>query len=202
MYFCTKIKTMLATSLVKPTSSIAEYLSFEANSEVKHEYHNGTLVAMAGGTPRHSLLKVNFVSEAKSALKGKNCLTYDSDLQVAISKNRFVYPDATIVCGKLDFYEENPLAVKNPTVVIEVLSEQTANYDTGKKMLFYLQIESLKEYVLISQNELFVRIFTKNEEAKWLMTMYNDISQVIDIQSVGIKIKMSDLYENAIFLED
>lgn len=193
---------MQAISLQQNNSSIAEYLALEAKSSTKHEYHNGKIFAMAGGTPRHSLLKVNFVSEAKAALKGKTCLTYDSDLQVAISRNRFVYPDATIVCGKLEFFEDNPLAVKNPVVIVEVLSEYNADYDTGKKMLFYLQIPSLQEYVLVSQTEPFVRVFTKNENGKWLMSLYNELSQVIDLQSVGIKIKMIDLYENVIFDEE
>jgi Uma2 family endonuclease len=193
---------MQAISLLHKYSSLSEYLALEAVSLIKHEYHNGKIIAIAGGTPRHSLLKVNFVSEAKNALKGKNCLTYDSDLQVAINRNRFVYPDATIVCGKLEFFEDNPLAVKNPVVIVEVLSENNADYDTGKKMLFYLQIPSLQEYVLVSQTEPFVRVFTKNDQGKWLLSLYNELSQTIELLSVGIKIKMSDLYENIIFEEE
>jgi Uma2 family endonuclease len=188
---------MNAVSLAQGNKiSIAEYLLLEKNSSEKHEYHSGRIVAMAGGTPEHSLISNNIGAALHQSLKGKKCIVYNSDLQVAVSRTRYVYADGTVVCGKRDFYEDNNNAVKNPTLIVEVLSSSTADYDRNEKLLLYLQIPSFQEYILIRQDIHFVQVFYKQQQGKWEMSMYDNLSQTIHLQSISVDISMIDIYEN------
>ena len=127
----------------------------------KYEYHDGEVYAMAGGTPTHSLISNNVGSGLGNALIGKRCFTYNSDLRVATSRNRYVYPDVTVVCGKVTYFEELKNAANNPVVIVEVLSQDTEAYDRGGKFMRYRMIDTLKEYGLVHQYLPLVEVFSK-----------------------------------------
>ena len=184
---------------VKSTFTIGEYLEREKASLVKHEYHEGEIFAMAGGTPRHSIIISNVGGELRSALKGKSCIAHSSETQIATSRRRFVYADSLVICGPFMSFEENPLAASNPVVIVEVLSESTSAYDRGTKFMRYRQIPSFREYVLIEQRFPQVEVFFKTESGLWNISSYEDLSDEVELQSLDIRIPMSELYVNTEF---
>jgi Uma2 family endonuclease len=184
---------------VKFTFTVEEYLERERTSLVKHGYHEGEIFAMAGGTPRHSLLGANAVSELHRALRGKPRLAYNSDLQVAMSRRKFVYPDASVVCGKVTTFPENPNAANNPILIVEVLSDSTASYDRSGKFLRYAQMPNFREYMLIEQDFPFVEVRYKTADGTWQISTYGDLSDRIRLQSIDVQVSMSDLYDGLDF---
>jgi Uma2 family endonuclease len=146
------------------TRTYAEYVAFERSAERKHEYVNGRVYAMAGGTPEHARLAGAVIGALSVALRGKACVPFSSDLRVRIAATgRATYPDVTVVCGALVRDAEDPDAVQNPTVLVEVLSDTTESDDRGEKWAHYQRIPSLREYVLVSQRAPRVEVFTRDE---------------------------------------
>ena len=123
---------------------------------------------MAGGTPTHSLIANNAGTVLSISLKGRRCFTYNSDLRVATSRNKYVYPDVSVVCGKVTSFEELKNAANNPVLIVEVLSGETEAYDRGGKFMRYRMIESFREYVLISQQLPFVEVFFLQKRHGWV----------------------------------
>lgn len=175
--------------------TVAEYLAMEKTSMEKHEYHDGEIFAMAGGSPNHALLGGNSIRAFGNALGNKPCRVYSSDLMVAMSESRYVYPDLTVVCGKPEFYEVNPNAINNPTIIVEILSESTADYDRGGKFTRYRHIPTLQEYILIEQDTTKVEVWYQLEKNVWRITTYESLDQNIALESQGVEIAMRDLYE-------
>jgi len=177
--------------------SIEEYLEMEANSLGKLEYHEGEIFAMAGGTLNHSLLSNNVGGSLRQALKtkAKPCRTYNSDAKIAVSDEKFVYSDTFVVCGKTETFPEMPHAVKNPILIVEVLSDSTALYDRQGKFQAYQKITSFKEYILVSQNEILVETYYKPENAIfWQYRSYTKIEDIIELKSVDVEISLNDIY--------
>ncbi|MCY7349280.1 MAG: Uma2 family endonuclease [Cytophagaceae bacterium] len=184
---------------IKYTFTIEEYLEREKTSLVKHEYHEGEIFAMAGSTPRHSRITTNTTRELGNALSGTACLEYNSDLQIATSRQKFVYPDASVVCGELSTYEENPLASNNPVLIVEVLSDSTAAYDRTGKFMRYRQIPTFREYVLIEQGFPFVEVRTKLEDETWQIRIYEGLSETVVLKGIDVQIPMARLYSGVVF---
>lgn len=180
--------------------SIEEYLALEKETDTKYEYHDGEVYAMAGGTPTHSLIANNAGRSLGNALLGKRCFAYNSDLRVATSRNKYVYPDVSVVCGRVSFFEELKNAANNPVLIVEVLSEETRAYDRGGKFMRYRMMESFREYVLIDQSLPFVEVFYKNELNTWEYRAYTDLEVMIPLHSLDIEIPMADIYMGVDFL--
>lgn len=146
--------------------SYAEYLAFEREAETKHEYVNGEVYAMAGGTPEHARLAARVMAQLLRALDDRPCEVFSSDLRVRImATGRSTYPDVTVVCGRLDRAADDEHAVINPMLIVEVLSEGTESQDRGDKWRHYQRIESLQTYVLVSQDEPMVEVFRRAADA-------------------------------------
>ena len=177
--------------------SIEEYLEMEANSLEKLEFQAGEIFAMAGGTLNHSLLSNNVGGSLRQALKtkAKSCRTYNSDAKIAVSDEKFVYADTFVVCGKTETFPEMPHAVKNPILIVEVLSDSTALYDRQGKFQAYQTITSFREYILVSQNEILVEVFFKPENVVfWQYCSYTKLEDVIELKSVDVEISLNDIY--------
>ena len=177
--------------------SIEEYLEIEEKSLEKMEYHDGEIFAMAGGSPNHSLLGNNIGIALGIALrkKGKPCRTYNSDLKIAISERKFLYPDASVVCGKVETFPNMPQGIKNPLLLVEVLSDSTENYDRGSKFQAYQQLDSLQEYLLISQDKVLVEVFFKPKNtAFWYYQAYKNLNEIIELKSIEVEISLEDIY--------
>lgn len=146
--------------------SYAEYLELERQAETKHEYVNGEVYAMAGGSPEHSRLAMRFAAQLMRALDDGPCEVFNSDLRIRnLETGRSTYPDVTVVCDRLESAPDDAQAVTNPALIVEVLSESTESQDRGDKWRHYQRIASLQTYVLVSQHEPLVEVFRRTGDA-------------------------------------
>ena len=145
--------------------SVDEYLAWERLQASKHEYFEGEVYAMAGGSPRHNRLCVR-VSSALERAVGTTCSVLSSDQRVRTSERRYVYPDVTVVCGVLAIEHDDVLA--NPTMIVEVLSSGTEQYDRGLKWAGYQGLPSLTDYLLVAQDRPHVEHFARTPDGRWL----------------------------------
>lgn len=178
--------------------TVEEYIRHENETGQRHEYHDGMIYALAGGSLEHALLIGNVYSELRNGLKkkGSNCKPITNDAKLYIEKeNKYVYPDTMVICGEFEKSSESKDAVTNPTLIVEVLSKSTSEYDRGDKFYFYRQIPSLQEYVLIEQNRCVVEVYYKKEKNDlWRISRYEGLDEMISIQSLDIEINMKELY--------
>ena len=179
-----------------------EYYALERTAEMKSEFFDGRIRAMAGGSPRHSLVKVNLVGELRSRLKGNPCAAYDSDLRIKVKSTGLrAYPDATIVCGRIEFDEEDQdkQTVVNPTVLFEVLSDSTESHDRGKKATHYRRIDSLQALVFVSQGEPKVEVFERDDAGGWKFSEVSGLEAGVRIPAVEIILPLAELYDRVEF---
>ncbi len=175
--------------------SYAEYLARERVSEIKHEFVNGVAYAMAGGSLEHSRLGVNLASLIQSSLRGRPCVTFNSDARVRISATgRSTYPDISVVCGQVQNASDDPDAITNPTVIVEILSDSTEASDRGDKFAHYRRLPSLQHYVLVSQSVARVEVFTRQGDS-WVLTDAGE-GQWLKLESLGAAIAVDDVYRN------
>jgi Uma2 family endonuclease len=144
------------------TMSYAEYLAFERDAEVKHEYVNGRVYAMAGGSTEHSRLQARLVAELTLALGDRPCEVFTSDLRVRVLETGLsTYPDVSVICGRIDRAIDDHHAATNPSLLAEVLSDGTEGRDRGEKWRHYQRIPSLQTYLLLSQTEPRVEVYRR-----------------------------------------
>ncbi len=167
-----------------------EYWKLEAVSEIKHEYFNGRIYAMAGGTPSHNAVSHNIQGSLFSRLRGKSCRGYGSDQAVKAS-GLITYPDALIVCPP-ENYDKN--ALLNPRVMIEVLSPSTEKYDRTDKFEFVKQIESLSHYILVAQDRVRVEHYERNGE-NWIVRSYYQRDDVLVLADLELEIPLEEIYD-------
>jgi Uma2 family endonuclease len=180
--------------------TVAEYLELEETAEYKSQYFEGEIFAMSGGSGNHSRLAVDCSRAMSSVLIDRGCEVFNSDLKIRIQdSSAYYYPDLSVVCGEADFEDEAESILKNPMLIVEVLSESTESFDRGKKFHRYRQISSFVEYVLISQTEVQVDVFQKATDGTWNMRNYSGIEDVMELNSLGIQIKLADIYRRVRF---
>ena len=175
--------------------SYREYLDIEEHSGIKHEYLDGLVWAMAGGTYDHSAIASNLIILLGTQLRGKGCRPYNSDLRVRVKATGLAtYPDASVICGRiqLDSADSKGTTAVNPRVLIEVLSPSTEKYDRGEKLEHYKRIPSLKEVVLVSTKDQLVEVHRKTGSA-WKRHEYRDIAQ---LTSLGVELPLSEVYRD------
>jgi Uma2 family endonuclease len=180
-------------ALPAPRSTYAEYLEIEASSELRHEFVDGVVYAMAGGTPEHARLLMAVGAELRSALGSKGCAVYGSELKIRVeATNRSTYADVVVICGpeRLSAIDRN--AVINPTVIVEVLSPSTEASDRGEKWRHYQRIDSLREYVLVSQGEPYVEVFRRDGD-EWVLRTAT-AGQMLELPSQGVRIPVDAIY--------
>jgi len=148
--------------------SYVEYLAYEHASETKHEYINGEVFAMAGGTVSHGALAMAVGAALTAALRGRPCRVLSSDVRIRSKVTGIsTYPDLSVVCDKLEADDDDPHGVLNPRIIVEILSDSTEAYDRGAKAAHYRRIVSLREYVLVSQGEPLIEVYRRNERGNW-----------------------------------
>ncbi|HVR38438.1 MAG TPA: Uma2 family endonuclease [Thermoanaerobaculia bacterium] len=174
----------------------AEYVAFEASSNVKHEYLDGQIYAMAGGTPEHAALASAVIALLFAQLRGGDCHAFTSDLRVRTQSGLTTYPDVTVICGPHALDETDRLAVTNPTFLAEVLSRSTAEYDAGDKFEHYKTLASLRQYVLVSHKEHVVTVWTRGENAEWRSQIVRE-GEVADLSAIDARLDVRELYEVA-----
>ena len=172
-----------------------EYLAFERASLEKHEYYQGEIFDMAGGSLNHSQLQMNFTGEVRSFLKEKKCKVHASELRVHIPLNTlYTYPDSQIICGEVRMLDDAFDTVMNPVVIIEILSKSTQSYDRGDKFMLYRSIQTLKEYILIDSLSIKVEYYIRQQNEDWLLKEYSILSDAFHIQSINYHFPLVELY--------
>lgn len=172
-----------------------EYLDFETTAERKHEYVNGRIYAMAGGDPVHSLLSANVIVALGVALRDRPCTVHTSDLRVNVQATTlFTYPDVTVVCGQIDRHPKSRTTIRNPVVVVEVLSPSTEAWDRGGKFAHYQKLPSLQEYVMVSQEGRRLERYRRLDTGEWALQALEGEGGSISLISLGVELRIDDVY--------
>jgi Uma2 family endonuclease len=150
---------------------------------------------MLGGSMRHSELQGNLFGELYAALRGNACRVHSSDFRIRVSRRMYAYPDVFVVCGKPLLADGRQDVLLNPVVILEVLSQSTEKYDRGVKFQEYRTIESLKDYVLVSQDSLRVEHFTRGGDATWTLRDHQTLDDHSTIASIGVSLPLSRIYD-------
>ena len=182
-----------------------EYYRLEVQADHRSEYFAGEIFAIAGGSARHSRICANILGDLWSKLKGKPCVPFGSDLKLRVNATGLrTYPDVSVYCGTLELDPDDPAkqTYTNPTVLIEVLSPSTEQYDRGTKSVHYRRIESLKTILLVSQNEARVEEHVKQVDGSWSLREYEGIDKVLPLQAIGVELPLAAIYQGVDFTND
>ncbi|WP_426324947.1 Uma2 family endonuclease [Pedobacter sp. R-06] len=192
--------------------TVAEYLEMEKKSEVKHEYFQGEIFplhrdselddvnSMSDAAFNHNLIFSNVFGVLAHKLKGSKCIPFGSDMRMNIPENTlFTYPDISIYCNEIKHLSEDEDTILQPTVIIEILSSSTKNYDKGKKFNLYKDIPSLKEYIMINSESVSVEAFYIDHEQNWVLNKHQDISDTLNFVSMGFNVALTDIYNHVPF---
>lgn len=171
----------------------AEYLAFERQSDVRHEYDGGALRLMAGASRTHNRLALNIASFLNAKLRSKPCKPFMNDMRVWIeSAQRYFYPDVAVICGTAPFVEDD--MATDATLIVEVLSDTTEAFDRGKKFESYQCLPSLQDYVLVSQRTMRVEHFHKLSQSEWRYTVLNTPDAVVALEAISVEIPLHEIY--------
>ena len=180
--------------------TVEEYLKLEQTSDIRHEYFAGEVFAMAGSSKEHNIISGNVYSRLRSRLRGSSCNVFMSDMKVRISlahenQTIFYYPDVIVSC---DSEDQDRYFLNYPCLIIEVLSPSTETIDRREKLLNYRSLASLKEYVLISQDQVKVEVYRQDEKRNWTIQTLINRDDKLHLDSVGLILEMTDIYEDVI----
>lgn len=172
-----------------------EYLAREREAEYKSEYFDGEIFAMAGASEPHNVIVSNIAAELHAQLKQRPCRVYSNDMRLkAGPTGLYTYPDVMVVCGKPRLEDEHFDVLLNPTVIVEVLSPSTENYDRVKKFEHYRKLDAFVEYLLVAQDRPYVEHYAKQDEGKWLYADTERFDDVIELASIECKLVLKDIY--------
>ncbi|WP_025143856.1 Uma2 family endonuclease [Pedobacter jeongneungensis] len=189
-----------AVAYQKRRYTVEEYLEMEKEATVKHEYYQGEIFAMSGASYNHNILFSNIFLAVGNKLKGKLCRIFGSDMRMNIPENSlFTYPDISIYCNDIKHIDIDEETFILPTVIIEILSPSTKNYDRGKKFNLYKDIPLLKEYIMIDSESVSVEAYYINEEKNWVLNQHKEISDTLTLVSMGFDVALSDIYEHVLY---
>jgi len=197
------------TALPKKYYTPEEYLELEEKASYKSEYFDGQIYplgdfegdtpeAMAGAKPAHNAIRENLSIEIGAFLKKKSCRSYSSDQRVFIPSNGlYSYPDVVVVCGKPEFSDTQTGSLTNPVLLIEVLSQSTANYDRGEKFELYRDIPTFREYLLIDSRRIWAELWRKSTEGIWSLVFEGkSLDLTVRLETIGAELLLRDLYVN------
>jgi Uma2 family endonuclease len=183
-----------------PVSPLTEeqYLHLEREAETKSEFHDGQMFAMAGGSPNHSLL-ANRMGALLDRQMPPGCRTFNSDLRIKVAAaGLYTYADCSVICGDLQYANDQRDVILNPLLIVEVLSPSTEGYDRGKKFELYRTIPTFREYLLVHQDRPHVEHYSRQDDGSWLLRDHKELNDVLAIARLNIQIPLADLYSAAL----
>jgi Uma2 family endonuclease len=184
----------------RPRLTPEDYLAIERSAEVKSEYFDGEIFAMAGASEPHNLIVINTIRELSIQLKKRPCKVYANDMRVKVSlTGLFAYPDVVVVCGKTHFDDSHLDTLLNPTLIVEVLSDSTEAYDRGRKFEHYRKLESLAEYVLIAQHRPHVESYRRQPEQRWVLTESDGLDGSLRLDAIDCELALAEIYDKVEF---
>ncbi len=178
----------------KPYLSVEEYLKYEKDSPVKHEYVDGQLYAMTGASKQHVRLAGNFFNRLDDHLANAKCEPYISDMKVYVNETLFYYPDVVVACD-----DHDPYYLREPILIIEVTSPTTERIDRNEKLPAYKNIESLKEILFVSQVRVQIEIHWRQSDGTWQTETLTDLNEELHLQSVGLTLQVAQVYRRVKF---
>lgn len=179
----------------RPYVTPVEYLALERQAETKSEYHDGEIVATAGASREHNVIVLNTGRELSAQLRGRPCEAYVNDMRVRIpARNIYTYPDLVVVCDEPQFEDAEVDTLLNPTVIIEVLSLSTERYDRGRKFAQYRTLPSLREYLLIAQDEYRIDYYRREADGNWFIGEAQGRDAILTL-AIGCTLALADIYE-------
>ena len=191
---------IMIQAVEKKTCTREEYLKAEMLCEERHEYINGEIRLMTGGTPNHNDLAGNLYILLKQALRQKPYRTFYADQRLWIpERNIYTYPDVMVLEQPIQLQENRTDTVMNPCLIAEVLSRSTQDYDRSEKFRSYRTIKTFQEYLLIDQYQVHVEHYIKTAEHQWLLSEYTDPQVTLTLNLVNLKLEIANLYENIEF---
>jgi len=184
------------SAISKQYMTEAEYLALERDSEIKHEYYHGEIFAMSGASRKHNLITANTIGIFHNQLRKNPCELYASDMRIRVSSTGlYTYPDISVACGEVEIISDELDTLLNPTLIVEVLSPSTESYDRGTKFQHYRTLDSLQEYVLISQDSARIESFTRQPGGTWVLREAVGLEAAIDLTSIQCTLALADVYE-------
>jgi Uma2 family endonuclease len=185
----------VTTSVTGVTYTPAQYLELERAAETKSEYRAGQIVAMSGASRAHNRIVVNLGGELNRLLRGSPCEVYVADMRVRVSQTGlYTYPDVVVACGDIRFEDDQVDTLLNPVVLIEVLSPSTEAYDRTEKFAHYRRLDSLQEYLLVSQDKVRVERYVRQGE-QWVLSELSALDDVLQIDAIDCRVRLADIYE-------
>ena len=174
-----------------------EYLELERKADTKHEYIQGEIVAMAGGTPQHAAISANISGELRNRLSGRPCIVFSPDLRVAVRGAELItYPDVTVLCSQPQYTDDKRDTLVNPTFIAEVLSPSTKNFDRGEKSRLYRMVPSLTEFLLVDQAGIEIEHWQRLPNGNWEIATIRDLQGVVRLPSLDCELPVSEIYRN------
>ncbi|RKU17722.1 hypothetical protein C6503_10605 [Candidatus Poribacteria bacterium] len=179
-----------------------EYLAWERKADIKHEYLRGEIIAMSGASRAHSLIVTNISGELYIQLKEGMCEVHTNDMRVRTTpETSYFYPDVVVVCDQPRFEDNTFDTLLNPIVLVEVLSPSTEAYDRGEKFEHYQQLTSLREYILVSQDEVRVE-HHRRQRTEWQPIEFRSLEDVLSLTSIDCELSLEDIYRRVEFREN
>ena len=190
------------STIPKTRLTAEQYLAIERAAEFRSEFFRGEMFAMVGASRKHNLITVNVASELHRQFKDRKCEVYQSDMRVKVNATGlYTYPDVVATCDEPRFEDDHVDTLVNPKVIVEVLSPSTELWDRGKKFAHYRSIPSLRECILISQNQVLVEKFAINADGEWALRDHRTLEEILVLDSISCQIKLSDIYARIDFSE-
>jgi Uma2 family endonuclease len=186
---------------LKLAYSVEAYLAIERAGPQKHEFYQGEIFALAGGSPTHNLILSNVVTSLNTQLRRRDCVVYPSDMRVKIpATGLYTYPDSSVVCGTPLFDDAERDTLLNPITIIEILSPSTEEYDRGRKFQNYQTIATLREYILIAQDTYHIERYSKQPNGTWSLIVYEGRQTICPLPAIACTLDLDDIY-NKVTLE-
>ncbi len=184
------------STLPKTPVTPAEYLEFERKAEYKNEYYNGEIFAMSGVSRRHDYIDMQLMVLVGAHLRGKKCRAFSSNMRVLVEADGlYTYPDLSVACEEPKFADEHVDTLINPTLIVEILSPSTEQYDRGQKAKLYRALPSLKELLLIEQDSYELELYRRQPDGSWLILEARGLDASIQLASIDYTLRLGELYE-------
>jgi Uma2 family endonuclease len=197
------VKAMIAQVDETKYYTSEEYLELEVNSQERHEYIDGEIIVMTGGTPNHNKIAGNFYAALNFALKRQPYQVFVTDQRLWIpEKGIYTYPDVMVVDGELQLQEGRKDTITNPLIIAEVLSNSTKSYDKDDKFAAYRTIQTFQEYILIDQYKVHIEQYFKTDKKRWIFVEYDDFNETISLNSINFEIAIADIYDKVNFKQE
>ncbi len=184
----------------KQMMTVADYLAWEERQEIKHEYIDGEIIEMTGGTADHSIIKVNILFSLRSRVNRQDFTIYNGDMRVQVAESRYVYPDLSVVRDQAVYEDERELSLLNPIVVAEVISPSSETRDRVEKREYYYGVPSIEAYLIVDQERLRAELYTRAEDG-WLLRQFTSADDVIPLPMLNCELPLAQVYLDISFEE-